>query len=236
MKATMIFLSGWAYPSDEYAALSARLASHVEVRFFDHRSFPRYDDDVCALVAQADEPVWLAGWSMGSIIALQVAHRMPDALAGLILLASTPCFCAQEDFSAGTPVASVRALAKTLKVTPALAMRTFLKMAVKPAKLGKADLERRVTNALQFDKDMLQAGLKYLETTDIRGDVAAITTPTLLIHGEDDTIIPLEAGHWLHRHIPNSIPAFLSDTGHDLPVTHVAATADIMISFKEGLS
>ena len=236
MNPKLLFLSGWAKPADEYPSFEKKLSEHFDLQIIDSTRFRSYEEDICQRIQQYEEPIWLSGWSMGAMVALKTAAMLPDRINGLILLSPTPSFCIREDFSSGTAPGSVRALARGLKLTPSIAMSTFFKMAVRPAKISKAEQKDRVAKALQFEPAILQEDLKFLEHTDIREDVASITAPTLLIHGEEDTIIPPEASQWLNQHIKNSISIFLSDTGHDLPVIHYEATADIMIRFQKGLS
>jgi len=236
MKPKLLFLSGWAHQATEYPSFEKTLSEHFDLQIIDSTQFRSYEEDICRLLEENKEPIWLSGWSLGAMVALKTAAVISERIAGLMLLAPTPSFCIREDFSSATPPANVRTLSRGLKLTPSIIMSKFLKLAVRPAKLSKTELKHRVKKALEFDPDILQQDLKYLTNTDIREDMAAISTPTLIIHGTEDTLIPPEAGQWLNEHIKNSIPVFLNDTGHDLPVIHYEATADIMIRFQKGLA
>ena len=44
-----------------------------------------------------------------------------------------------------------------------------------------------------------------------------ITTPTLIIHGQDDSLVPVECGIDTARHIPHAILKLFPGMGHDLP-------------------
>ena len=44
-----------------------------------------------------------------------------------------------------------------------------------------------------------------------------ITTPTLVIHGEDDSLVPVECGIDTARHIPHATLKLFPGMGHDLP-------------------
>jgi fermentation-respiration switch protein FrsA (DUF1100 family) len=45
----------------------------------------------------------------------------------------------------------------------------------------------------------------------------AITAPTLVIHGRDDALVPLECGIDTARHIPDSRLQIIDGMGHNLP-------------------
>ena len=55
---------------------------------------------------------------------------------------------------------------------------------------------------------------------DRSSDIARITAPTLVIHGEDDPLLPLAAGKEVADLIPKSEFLALPRMGHDLPPIH----------------
>jgi non-heme chloroperoxidase len=58
-------------------------------------------------------------------------------------------------------------------------------------------------------------------TTDFRGDLAAFTIPTLVIHGDSDAIVPFEAsGRRTAEAIDGSKLVLVPDAPHGLNVTH----------------
>lgn len=59
--------------------------------------------------------------------------------------------------------------------------------------------------------------LAILASGDRSGDIARITAPTLVIHGEDDPLLPLAAGKEVADLIPKSEFISLPRMGHDLP-------------------
>jgi pimeloyl-ACP methyl ester carboxylesterase len=70
--------------------------------------------------------------------------------------------------------------------------------------------------------DMLRAGIgtiwkaaNELLVTDLRPKLARIATPTLVIWGEKDAIIPLEAGRQLSRYLPYDELVIVKGAGHN---------------------
>jgi pimeloyl-ACP methyl ester carboxylesterase len=45
-------------------------------------------------------------------------------------------------------------------------------------------------------------------------DRAAITVPVLIVHGDDDRIVPVAHGRWLAAHLPSAELWELADEGH----------------------
>jgi len=50
--------------------------------------------------------------------------------------------------------------------------------------------------------------------------VATITQPVLLIHGDTDRIIPLDASTWYAEHLPNARLEVIANAGHWLQIEH----------------
>ncbi|TFD67779.1 alpha/beta fold hydrolase [Cryobacterium ruanii] len=60
-------------------------------------------------------------------------------------------------------------------------------------------------------------------TTDFRDDLTRVTVPTLVIHGDSDTIVPFEvSGKRTHEAITESELVLIEDAPHGLTVTHKA--------------
>ena len=62
-------------------------------------------------------------------------------------------------------------------------------------------------------------------------DPAPIDRPILVIHGDDDRVIPLEVGEWIHARAPRSELLVVKGGSHALPATHPALVADRIEEF-----
>mgnify|MGYP001501885423 FL=1 len=59
--------------------------------------------------------------------------------------------------------------------------------------------------------------LAMLASGDRRAEIATIRAPTLVIHGDDDPLIPRSAGREVARLVPAAKLLELEGMGHDLP-------------------
>ncbi|BDI60043.1 alpha/beta fold hydrolase [Qipengyuania nanhaisediminis] len=59
-----------------------------------------------------------------------------------------------------------------------------------------------------------------------RTRLARITTPTLVLHGEDDPLVKLEAGKDTAKHIPGARLVTIPGWGHDLPTELIGRLSD----------
>lgn len=63
-----------------------------------------------------------------------------------------------------------------------------------------------------------------------------ITAPTLIIHGQEDPLIPVAAAHDLARHIPGARLEIIRGMGHDLPPQLLARLAQSVLDHVSGQS
>ena len=61
---------------------------------------------------------------------------------------------------------------------------------------------------------------------DRRQRLKRVTTPTLVIHGADDPLVPVEGGRDTAAHIPGAKLLEIPGMGHDLPLELVGQIAD----------
>ena len=73
-----------------------------------------------------------------------------------------------------------------------------------------------------FDRSFYPEGtarqvLAVISQPDRRKDLVSVTVPTLVIHGTNDPLLPVEAGVDTVQAIPNARLLLIEGMGHDLP-------------------
>ncbi|MBS0513402.1 MAG: alpha/beta fold hydrolase [Proteobacteria bacterium] len=176
-----------------------------------------------ALLAQIPHDAVVCGWSLGAMVALDLAARHPSHVARLILIGSTPRFVSTtsrdhgDAWPHGLDPAVADDFAARFDHDPAATMQRFVALQA----LGDAR-RRAVTTALTAALSdtgaegarALADGLQVLTTTDLRPAIARITRPTLLLHGDGDALMPLAAAQWLAAHLPRARLLPLAGCGH----------------------
>jgi len=82
-----------------------------------------------ALLPVLPERAVLCGWSLGSLIALDLARRHPERVARLILIGATPCFVARSGdapWPHGLDAATVAAFNASFATDPAGTQKKFI--------------------------------------------------------------------------------------------------------------
>jgi pimeloyl-[acyl-carrier protein] methyl ester esterase len=181
------------------------------------------DSVVGQLSARFEQPLILCGWSLGGIIAQHWAAREPDKVQRLILVNSTPCFAARDDWAYGMPQATLAQFASELEKNHAATLRRFLALQIRGS-----EAEREVLGVLRdklFSRgephlDALRGGLAILRDADLRGVLQQITMPTLVIAGERDKLTPPEASHYLAQSLPHGRAVVVVGAAHAPFLSH----------------
>jgi pimeloyl-[acyl-carrier protein] methyl ester esterase len=187
--------------------------------------------DLAALFAGARlEGALLVGWSLGAQVALEALPLVGERVAGLALLAATPCFAAQPGWEHGLPAASVHALAARVRHRPDVALRRFFDGMFAPDELAEGDREALAATVLAapFSQGVALAELQDLLVADQRPRLAAIGVPTLLVHGERDPICLPAASAWMAERVPGARRWVLPGVGHAPQLSRPALLVELL--------
>lgn len=160
-----------------------------------------------ALAASLPDGCLLCGWSLGGMLALQAALLAPQRFSGLILIGSTPSFTQHADWPHAQPPALLDTFSEALGENAATTLQRFIALLnqgdAQARVHGRAMLKQLQASELPATASLLD-GLRWLRDVDLRAQIPSITTPTLLIHGERDPLMPLAAAQWLQDKLPQA--------------------------------
>jgi len=163
-------------------------------------------------------PCVLIGWSLGGLLAMTLAGRAPHRVRGLVLVASTPCFVARPDWPLGVREDRFAAFREAAAAPTARRLGRFFHLMLHGEGLSRPRiraLAREVGAAEGMPRrEALEAGLRLLADLDLRGRVAGLAVPCLVVHGRRDAIVPVAAGRWLAEHLPRAEWVEYADAGH----------------------
>ena len=132
------------------------------------------------------------------------------------------------DWSAGQPASLIDDFDQRLATNPTALLKRF-SMLIRHGD-AEAGRDRALAEVLSqmndTDSDRLAAGLSLLREIDLRAAAATIQTPTLLIHGKQDAVVPFAASEWLARTLSRAELLEIGNASHALPLTHAADTAN----------
>ena len=102
----LVLLHGWGLNAQVWDCITPQLASHFTLHLVDLPGYGRSGGfGAMSLEAMAQrvleqappQAVWL-GWSLGGLVASQVAIMRPERVQALVTVASSPCFAARDDW------------------------------------------------------------------------------------------------------------------------------------------
>lgn len=151
----------------------------------------------------------VAGHSMGSFVAQQIALTAPERIDRLILIGSTTT--ARNE---GT-LELQRAVNKLASPAPEAFAREFQVSAIHHP-VPEEFLDRAIAESRKLPAHVWRAALAGLLASDNRPRLGDIRLPTVLLWGDRDSIFPRSEQEALAAQIPNAVLKIYADTGHAL--------------------
>jgi len=162
-------------------------------------------------IAGEDDRVLLVGWSMGGSVALRLACRHPEKIAGLVLLAATPRMMADKESGwDGMTPRRLEALSYGLKLTHGA---------------GFFGTPAGVPNPYESDDEAnLERGLKYLLETDLRQELEQTFSgkrhpAVAILQSEKDGIVRPSNAAYLSRVFPSAKVTMLPGAEHAIALS-----------------
>ena len=116
-------------------------------------------------------------------------------------------------------------------------LKRFIALEVYGSERASAQLQQLKAMLFQHGEPSLAAledGLQILEGTDLRPDWARIACPILLLMGERDQLVPVEAGAALLAHRPDVQLRVIERAGHAPFFSHLAGFNAELRAFLHG--
>ena len=222
----LFLLHGWGVGRAAWAPVVERLAERCPALNVSLLDLPGYaqaeatSDFAAATRALAERlpaNAVLCAWSLGAQLALHAARHAPEKFSGLILVGATPAFVQASDWPDAQPPSLLEGFTAAVAADPAGALQRFVALFNQGDAHARA-LGRQLTRALKDsplpDTATLLAGLAWLRDVDLRAETSAVRTPTLLIHGACDPLMPPGAARWLAQTLPQARLEIFADTAH----------------------
>ena len=179
------------------------------------------------------------GWSLGGLIATQLALTFPRQVAGLVLVCSAPRFVRAADWPAGVDGAVLGGFARDLQTDFQGTIKRFL--AIQAMGSDRAREEMRVLRDRLFrhgepNHEALAGGLEILRSADLRARLSDIKCPTWLIAGEHDMLFPPAAARHTRELIAAARLIIVKGAGHAPFISHpdvfLAALKSVAVSHE----
>jgi pimeloyl-ACP methyl ester carboxylesterase len=204
-----------------------QLRPHFEVIAYDHRgvgastrlggsiTIAQLAEDAAGLLAALEiDSAHVLGISMGGMVAQELTLAHPERVRTLTLGCT---YCGGEGSALSSPAVLQRLGEAIMSGDRQRAIRTGFETNVSAAVAADEDLyasfveiaERRAVAV-----PVVMAQLQACTAHDTRSRLGRISTPTLVIHGTEDEMLPVENGRLIASEIPGARLEILDGVGH----------------------
>lgn len=244
----LVLIHGWGMHGNVWQPVIKNLSRHFCLHVVDlpgmGRSQPIEPQHLHAvaerlledLPAQAD----ICGWSLGGLIAMRMALMQPERVKRLVLVGSTPCFVNHAGTNAawndGIDAEIFRDFALQVNVDYQATMLKFLTLQC----MGASDTRSIIKQLRESFAECpiptvatLQGALRMLLENDLRPEAPMLHKPALLIHGDRDTLAPVQAANWMSQHLPDAHLRVIAGASHAPFLSHTDQFIETLLQFLE---
>lgn len=202
-----------AYSSEKYSTLQGYAADLLEII-----------EDL-----QLQDIIFV-GHSISSMIGLLAAIDKPQLFKELVMIGPSPCYLNESDYQGGFERQDIYELLDMMEMN-------FAGWASYMAPIGMA-----AEHAPHLTKELEQAFIstdariarEFAEVTffsDYRAQLPLLQVPTLILQCAEDSIVPIEVGYYLHKHLANSKLVVLPVKGHYPHISQPDETAQEILAY-----
>jgi pimeloyl-[acyl-carrier protein] methyl ester esterase len=240
----LVLIHGWGMHGGVWQPLVKKLAQHFSLHIVDlpgmgfSRSIePSHLHAVAESVAESlPANADICGWSLGGQVAMRLALLQPDRVRRMVLVGNTPRFVNAPDWAHGIDAGVFQQFAAQIAADYQNTLIKFLTLqcmgsgdARSTIKLLRKSFAQRPVPTL----GSLQKALNILLQTDLRAELENLRKPVLLIHGDRDTLAPVQAAHWLAQRLPFGRLRVMAGASHAPFLSHPDQFIEALIQFLE---
>ncbi|PHM28430.1 pimeloyl-ACP methyl ester esterase BioH [Xenorhabdus budapestensis] len=240
----IVMLHGWGLNAEVWRSVETRLASHFRLHLVDLPGYGRSQPYPAMTLKEMAETVWQQapenalwlGWSLGGLVASQIALNHPEQVAGLITVASSPKFSEDGDWPGIKPTV-LSAFKHQLSEDFQKTVERFLALQTLGTDSARQDarlLKSVVLNQPMPTVEVLNAGLEILRTEDLRAELAQLQLPFLRIYGYLDGLVPRKIAALLDSQWSHTRSVTMRNAAHASFISHPDEFVDVLMDFVGG--
>ncbi len=193
----LVLLPGWASDgriftplfSSLMAYFTLHLASWREAEWVELSPKAFKQQIIIDLTGQLPDQSILVGWSLGGLIAVNLAHHSPHKVKSLMTLAFNPSFIEQSDWSCAMSRENFASFQRAYAKHPKKTLREFSALQLL-GETRRQTVQRQLLNSRSQLTDKTQLRLLALLQEDARSMVQQLVQPQCYCYGTEDVLAP----------------------------------------------
>lgn len=229
--ATLVFAHGFGCDQSMWRFIAPLFANRFKVVVFDlvgngqsdlsayyqgkYAHLDGYATDLLEIVKEfaGPGPVIHIGHSVSAMIGVLADLREPGLFAAHVMVAPSPCYISDGDYSGGFTRQDILSLLDTLE-SNYLGWASTMAPAIMGAP-GQPELGEELSHSFcRADPEISKQFARVTFMSDNREHVARLPTKTLVLQCSEDFIAPLPVGDYLQRVMPDCTLRIIDNIGH----------------------
>jgi malonyl-CoA O-methyltransferase len=223
----LVLLHGWGMSSIVWDGWLPLLRQHCNVVLLDLPGYGRSDplldltlDNLLSSLLEClpTKAIYL-GYSLGGMVAANIAQRFPERVTALITLATNARFVAADDWPCAMTVDNFAAFYEQVEQNPALALKKFIGLQLHSSTAEKQQIKKLREKLEVVPAEVLTGTLQLLASIDNRWLLNNLPVPCLQLFGNEDALVPAVAAEKIQA-LSDSCVEIITGAPHLLFVTH----------------
>lgn len=239
----LVLLHGWGLNAQVWDCITPELSAHFTLHLVDLPGYGRSGEwGAMTLEAMAEKvlenaperAIWL-GWSLGGLVASQIALNHPTRVQALVTVASSPCFSARDEWPGIKPEV-LSGFQQQLSEDFQRTVERFLALQTLGTESARQDaraLKQAVLSLPMSSSEVLNGGLEILKTADLRAPLTALDLPFLRLYGRLDGLVPRKIVPQLDAQWPQSESFIFDKAAHAPFISHPQAFCAPLVALKK---
>ncbi|WP_434672970.1 alpha/beta fold hydrolase [Pseudomonas sp. R1-15] len=236
MRDRLILLPGWGLgvsPLEPLAAALQGLDEHLQVEIEPLPALVSSDlgEWLDELDATLPQDAWLGGWSLGGMLAAELAARRGERCCGLLTLASNVSFVAHQHWPSAMPADTFDGFLAGCAADPRQTLKRFSLLCAQGCGDPRGLSRLLLAGAPNTSPEVLMAGLELLARLDTGGALQGFRGPQLHLFAGLDALVPAEAAGELLAMLPDVEIGLIEQAGHGFPLEDPHGVAGAIQAF-----
>jgi len=219
MRDRLILLPGWGLGTAPLQPLAEALRGldprlHIDIEPLPMLESSDPADWLDELDATLPQDAWLGGWSLGGMLATELAARRGERCSGLLTLASNLRFVAQADWPSAMSAETFSAFLQGCAADTSATLKRFVLLCAQGAADARSLSRQLLGAAPPVQPEALLAGLDLLANLDTRAALQAFVGPQLHLFSGADALVPASAAQALLELLPDIEVGLIDNASH----------------------